>query len=49
MHGGSQTLHYEVVPGSGRGALQGISGTFHLEVQADGTHRYELGPLTDVP
>lgn len=42
MHHGSQTLHYEVVPGSGHGALAGISGTFHLVVEEDGTHRYEL-------
>lgn len=42
MHGGSQTLHYEVVPGSGHGGLEGISGTFHLTVEDDGTHRYEL-------
>lgn len=42
MHAGSQTLHYEVVPGSGRGALEGIVGSFHLNVDDDGTHRYEL-------
>jgi len=42
MQGGSQTLHYELVPGSGHGALQGIAGTFHLTVEDDGTHRYEL-------
>ncbi len=42
LHHGSQTLHYEVVPGSGRGELQGIAGTFHLQVDADGTHRYAL-------
>ncbi len=42
MHRGSQTLHYEVVPGSGRGAFVGIVGTFHLTIEEDGTHRYEL-------
>ncbi|MGH9089139.1 MAG: DUF3224 domain-containing protein [Acidimicrobiales bacterium] len=42
MYGGEQTLHYEVVPGSGRGALDGVTGTFHLTVDDDGTHRYEL-------
>lgn len=42
MHAGAQVLHYEVVPGSGRGALEGIVGTFHLTVETDGTHRYEL-------
>jgi hypothetical protein len=42
MQAGSQTLHYEVVPGSGDGELTGISGTFHLTIDADGTHSYEL-------
>lgn len=42
MHDGSQTLHYEVVPGSGRGELRGIVGTFHLTIDVDGTHRYHL-------
>ena len=42
MHAGSQTLHYAVVPGSGHGELQGITGTFHLTVDDDGTHRFEL-------
>lgn len=42
MHDGSQTLHYEVVPGSGHGSLEGISGTFRLAVDEDGTHRYQL-------
>lgn len=39
---GSQTLHYEVVPGSGEGELQNITGSFHLMVDDDGTHRFEL-------
>ena len=42
MAGASHTLHYEVVPGSGGGELTGISGTLHLDVGEDGTHRYEL-------
>lgn len=42
MRADSQTLHYEVVPGSGRGALRDIIGTFHLTVDQDGTHRNEL-------
>lgn len=42
MHDDSQTMHYEVVPGSGRGELDGISGTIHLTVEDDGTHQYEL-------
>ena len=42
MQHGSQTLHYEVVPGSGHGELEGISGTFRLAVEEDGIHRYEL-------
>ncbi len=42
MRAGSQALHYEVVPGSGGGDLAGISGTFHLTIGEDGTHRYAL-------
>ena len=42
MHAGSQTLHYEVVPGSGRDALEGITGSLQLTIDEDGTHRYEL-------
>src|SRR5436190_1327206 len=33
MRDGSQTLHYEVVPGSGDGDLEGVSGTLHLTVE----------------
>lgn len=39
---GWPTLHYEVVPGSSRGELRGISGTFQLTAEADGTHRCTL-------
>lgn len=42
MQSGTPTLHYEVVPGSGDGELEGITGTFNLTVEDDGTHRYEL-------
>jgi hypothetical protein len=42
MHDGAQTLHYEIVPGSGHGGLAGITGTFHLTIDSDGTHRYAL-------
>ena len=42
MDGAAQTLHYEVVPGSGAEQLQGLTGTLHLTVEEDGTHRYEL-------
>ncbi len=42
MHDGSHTMHYAVVPGSGHGELEGMSGTFHLTVDDAGTHRYEL-------
>jgi hypothetical protein len=41
MSGGSQTLHYEVVPGSGKDELAGISGTFQLTIE-NGVHHYEL-------
>jgi hypothetical protein len=42
MSRGEATLHYQVVPGSGTGELAGITGTLHLTVDDDGTHRYEL-------
>jgi hypothetical protein len=42
LRDGSQTLHYEVVPGSGTGGLDGVTGILHLDVDEDGTHRYEL-------
>lgn len=42
MHNGARTLHYEVVPGSGTGELEGITGLLHLTIEDDGTHRYEL-------
>ncbi len=42
MSGGSQTLHYEVVPGSGTGELAGLSGTLRLTIDPDGTHHYQL-------
>ena len=42
MHNGSQTLRYEIAPGSGHGALQGVTGTLQLTIEVDGTHRYEL-------
>lgn len=42
MHAGTHTLNYEVVPGSGAGSLENITGTFHLTIDEDGTHRYEL-------
>jgi hypothetical protein len=42
VHGGDQALQYAVVPGSGHGALDGITGVFHLTVEDDGTHRYKI-------
>jgi hypothetical protein len=42
MEAGEQNLYYEVVPGSGRDGLAGITGTMHLTVEEDGTHRYVL-------
>jgi Protein of unknown function (DUF3224) len=42
MRGGAQTLHYEVVPGSGRDGLEGIGGVLELTIEDDGTHRYAL-------
>ena len=40
--GGAQTVHYEVVPGSGEGGLNGITGRLRLTIDDDGTHHYEL-------
>ncbi|MHB1519161.1 MAG: DUF3224 domain-containing protein [Acidimicrobiales bacterium] len=42
MHEGSQVLYYDVVPGSGQDELEGITGTFHLTIDTDGSHRFEL-------
>jgi Protein of unknown function (DUF3224) len=42
ISGEATTLHYAVVPGSGVGALETISGTLDLTIEADGTHRYAL-------
>ena len=42
LRGGSQTLHYEVVPGSGSVELAGLSGTLTLTISEDGTHHYGL-------
>jgi hypothetical protein len=42
MHAGSQTLRYEIVPGSGGGELGGITGHLQLSIEADGTHRIDL-------
>jgi hypothetical protein len=42
MSGGSQMLHYEVVPSSGAGQLAGISGRLLLTIDEDGKHNYEL-------
>jgi hypothetical protein len=42
MHEGSQLLYYKVVPGSGSDQLSAIAGTLLLNIDADGTHRYEL-------
>ncbi|GCD36912.1 hypothetical protein OEIGOIKO_04693 [Streptomyces chrestomyceticus JCM 4735] len=44
---GRESEFFVIVPGSGKGALAGISGTGGVAVDADGTHRiwfdYELG------
>jgi Protein of unknown function (DUF3224) len=42
MLGGSQTLHYEIVPGSGERGLSGITGRLRLTIDEGGTHHYEL-------
>lgn len=42
ISGGSSTLHYQVVPGSGQDALKGITGTLQLTISPNGRHDYEL-------
>ena len=42
LHAGTQTLHYEVLPGSGERGLTGITGRLHLTIDNQGTHHYEL-------
>lgn len=39
---GVPSLAIAVVPGSGTGDLEGMRGTFALDVAADGTHSYHL-------
>ncbi|NBW08973.1 MAG: DUF3224 domain-containing protein [Caulobacteraceae bacterium] len=41
MDQGAQDLLITVVPGSGTGALTGITGVFHLTIEG-GEHRYDL-------
>lgn len=38
--GSGQTLSIKVVPGSGSGELEGISGTMAIEIAPDGAHDY---------
>lgn len=42
LTGGESRLTYGVVPGSGTGALEGMTGTLDLQIDEDGTHRYTL-------
>lgn len=44
---GGETLHYEVVRGSGTGALAGISGVMDLQIDDAGVHHYELNYSLD--
>lgn len=39
---GAETLHYQVVSGSGTGALSGLRGTMDLDIDDAGVHHYEL-------
>lgn len=41
MHEGKQRLSISVVPGSGTGALAGLSGTFKIDI-VEGQHFYEF-------
>jgi expansin (peptidoglycan-binding protein) len=40
MEGGKYDLRISVIPGSGTGALQGITGNLNIEVAPDGKHYY---------
>lgn len=42
MVDGADELRYTIVPASGFGDLEGISGALELDVDADGTHSYTL-------
>lgn len=42
MRPGGEELRYDVVPGSGTGDLTGLDGTLSLDIDGDGTHRYDL-------
>ena len=42
MQGGKRELRVGVVPGSGTGALVGITGTMTIEIAAGGKHSYAL-------
>lgn len=39
---GEPVGHWPIVPGSGTGELEGISGHAHIGADADGTHRFQL-------
>lgn len=39
---GRETLHYQVVNGSGTGELAGLAGRLDLEIVEDGVHHYVL-------
>ncbi|MBB1510796.1 DUF3224 domain-containing protein [Tessaracoccus sp. MC1756] len=45
MQGGVQEVRYEIVPGSGSGELEDLTGTLHLEIDGEGLHHitFELG------
>ena len=48
MHAGQQDLRIAIVPGSGTGELQGITGALTLRIE-DGVHRYELAYALPAP
>ncbi|UTA48744.1 DUF3224 domain-containing protein [Simiduia sp. 21SJ11W-1] len=41
MYGGESELNVQVVPGSGTGALAGIRGVLHIDIES-GKHRYRF-------
>lgn len=42
ISGGSQDLRYEIVPGSGTGELEGLTGTVKLTIDETGGHHVQL-------
>ena len=46
LHGGGETLHYAIVPGSGQGALTGLAGRVDIDIDDEGVHHYTISLTT---